>query len=161
MQSKADTVEEYLASLPEDRRVAMTAVRDVVRDSIDDDIEEGMQYGMIGWYVPHRVFPDGYHTNPKLPLPYAALASQKNFMTLYLMNVYADGTEGEGWFRQEWAKTGKKLDMGKSCIRFRSVDDLAFDVIAEAIRRVPSGRHVEQYVATIASRRKPAKKKRT
>ena len=160
MQSKAATVEEYLASLPEDRRIAITAVRDVVRRSIDDDIEEGMQYGMIGWYVPHRVFPDGYHTNPKLPLPYAALASQKNFMTLYLMNIYADGTEGESWFMKAWAKTGKKLDMGKGCIHFRKADDLALDVIAEAIRRMPSGRHVEKYVATLASRRKPAKKKR-
>lgn len=160
MQSKADTVEEYLESLPEDRRMAMTAVRDLVRSSIDDDIEEGMQYGMIGWYVPHRVFPAGYHTNPKLPLPYAALASQKNYMTLYMMNVYADGTEGESWFRKEWAKTGKKLDMGKSCIHFRKTDDLALDVIAEAIRRVPSGRHIEQYTATLASRRKPAKKKK-
>ena len=160
MQSNAATVEEYLASLPEDRRIAMMAVRDVVRDSIDHDIEEGMQYGMIGWYVPHRVFPDGYHANPKLPLPYASLASQKNFMTLYLMNVYADGTEGESWFRKEWAKTGKKLDMGKSCIRFRKADDLALDVIAEAIKRVPSGKHVAQYVSTLKSRRKPAKKKR-
>jgi hypothetical protein len=159
MQSKAVTVEEYLASLPQDRRIAMTAVRDLVRNSIDDDIEEGMAYGMIGWYVPHRVFPDGYHTNPKQPLPYAALASQKNYMTLYMMNVYADGTEGESWFRKEWAKTGKKLDMGKSCIRFRKTDDLALDVIAEAIKRVPSGRHVEQYVETLASRRKPARKK--
>lgn len=160
MQSKAETVEEYLETLPEDRRIAMTAVRDLVRSSIDNDIEEGMQYGMIGWYVPHRVFPPGYHTNPKQPLPYAALASQKNFMTLYMMNLYADGTEGEGWFRKEWAKTGKKLDMGKSCIHFRKADDLALDVIAEAIRRVPSGRHIEHYVATLASRHKPAKKKK-
>ena len=159
MQSNAATVEDYLASLPEDRRIAMTAVLDLVRSSIDDDIEEGMQYGMIGWYVPHRVFPAGLHTNPKQPLPYAALASQKNYMTLYLMNVYADDTEGESWFRKEWAKTGKKLDMGKSCIHFRKTDDLALDVIAEAIRRIPSGRYIERYTATLASRRKSAKKK--
>src|SRR5687768_18436623 len=135
MQSKAATVKEYLAELPPERREAIAAVRKVVSENVDEDIEEGMHWGMICWYVPHRVFPAGYHTNPKLPLPYAALASQKNYMTLYLMNIYADGSEGESWFKKAWAKTGKKLDMGKGCIRFQKADDLALDVIAEAIRR--------------------------
>ena len=158
MQSKAATVEKYLESLPDDRREAIEAVRKVVLKSVDKDIEEGMQYGMIGWYVPHSVFPDGYHADPSRPLPYAAIASQKNYMTLYMMTVYADGSEGEKWFRSAWAKTGKKLDMGKSCIRFTKVDDLALDVIAEAFRRVPTKEHVENYLASRPVKKKSGKK---
>lgn len=158
MQSKVTTVQEYLDNLPGDRREAIEAVRSVVLKSVDDGIEEGIQYGMIGWYVPHRIFPDGYHADPKQPLPYAGLAAQKNYMTLYMMNVYSDGGEGEQWFRNEWAKTGKKLDMGRSCIRFRKVDDLALDVIAEAFRRVPAKKHIENYVAS-APVKKTSKKK--
>ena len=156
MQSKASTVADYLDSLPEDRRAAIEKVRKVVLENLDDDVEEGMQYGMIGWASPHRVFPDGYQTNPKQPLPYAAIASQKNYMTLYLMTVYSAGGPDEKWFREEWAKTGKKLDMGKSCIRFRKVDDLALDVIAEALRRVPAKKHIETY---LKHRPLPKKKK--
>ena len=88
MQSKATTVDQYLASLPEDRRAALSAVRDVIRKNLDGDYEEGMQYGMIGYYVPHAVFPAGYHADPKQPLPFASLASQKNHMAVYLMCVY-------------------------------------------------------------------------
>ena len=147
MQSKATTVKEYLAELPPDRRKIIAAVRKVVSESVDDDIEEGMQYGMICWYVPHRVFPDGYHTDPKIPLPYAALASQKNYMSLYLMTVYGEGGEDEGWFRAEWEKTGRKLDMGKSCIRFRKIDDLALDVVARAVGRVSTKEYIAAYEA--------------
>ncbi|MCC6130446.1 MAG: DUF1801 domain-containing protein, partial [Acidobacteria bacterium] len=128
MQSKAPTVDEYLASLPEDRRAALAAVRDVIRKNLDPSYEEGMQYGMIGYYVPHSVYPAGYHCDPKQPLPFAGLASQKGHMSLYLMCVYGD-SEQEKWFREEWAKTGKKLDMGKSCVRFKKVEDLALGVI--------------------------------
>jgi hypothetical protein len=92
---------------------------------------------MIGYFVPHRVYPAGYHCDPKQPPPFAGLASHKNYMSLYLMCVYGD-TAHSDWFQKAWAKTGKKLDMGKSCIRFKKVDDLALDVIAEAIRRVPA-----------------------
>lgn len=145
MQSKASTVAEYLESLPEDRREALEAVRKVVLENLDDDVEERMQYGMIGWSIPHRVFPDGYHADPEQPLPYAAIASQKNYLSLYLMTVYSAGGEDEKWFREEWSKSGKKLDMGKSCIRFRSADDLALDVIAGALRRTPPKKHIETY----------------
>src|SRR5437773_7983115 len=116
MQSKASTVKEYLAGMPEDRRAAIQAVREVVLKNLDRDIEEGMQYGMIGYYVPHRVYPSGYHCDPKQPLPFAGLGSQKNHMALYLMCVYLNSKQGE-WLRKEWEKTGKKLDMGKACIR--------------------------------------------
>lgn len=158
MQSKAATVDEYLASLPEDRRAAITAVRDVIRANLDEDIEEGMSYGMIGYGVPHRVYPAGYHCDPTKPLPYAALASQKQYMSLYLMANYCeDEGEDANWFQTQWAKTGKKLDMGKSCIRFKKLDDLALDVIGAAIKRLTARRFIEFYERGLASAGKPAK----
>ncbi|MGC4087989.1 MAG: MmcQ/YjbR family DNA-binding protein [Polyangiaceae bacterium] len=107
----------YLAKLPPERRRALEACRQVILQNLDGDYEEGIQYGMIGYFVPHRVFPAGYHTDPKQPLPFAALASQKQHMAVYLNCVYVSG-DAEQRFRERWAKTGKKLDMGKSCIRF-------------------------------------------
>lgn len=151
MQSKAATVDEYLASLPDDRRAALATVRDVIRKNLDADYEEGMQFGMIGYFVPHRIYPAGYHADPKQGLPFAALASQKNYMSVYLMGLYCGCVEGVSdtalvrWFREAWAKSGKKLDMGKSCIRFKRVDDLALDVLGEAIRRVPARTYIELY----------------
>src|ERR1700691_745313 len=144
MHSGAKSVADYLASLPADRRAAISAVRDAIRANLDADYEEGIQYGMIGYYVPHRVFPAGYHTDPTQPLPFAALASQKNHMALYLMGVYCGCTEGPKgetsdakWFREAWERTGKKLGMGKACVRFKKLDDGALDVVAHAMRRVP------------------------
>ncbi|WP_395407758.1 DUF1801 domain-containing protein [Pseudoduganella sp. UC29_106] len=150
MQSKAATVEEYLAALPEERRAAISAVREVILANLDPQYAEAMQYGMIGYAVPHSVFPAGYHCDPKLPLPFAGLASQKNYMSLYLMGLYwgpgaGDETEDARWFRAAWTQTGKKLDMGKSCLRFKKLDDLALDVVAEAIRRVPVQRFLDRY----------------
>ena len=142
MRSSAMTVAAYLAALPEDRRHAIEAVRKVILDNLDEEYEEGIQYGMIGYYVPHRVYPAGYHCDPRQPLPFAALASQKGYMSLYLMCIY--GNEAlRSWFEQAWAKAGKKLDMGKSCVRFKKLDDLALDVIGEAIRRVPARKYIE------------------
>lgn len=167
MQSKASSVHEYLASLPEDRRAALSAVRDVIRKNLDRDYEEGMTYGMIGYYVPHRVYPAGYHCDPKQPLPFANLGSQKNYLSLYLMCLYGGSGESDSaskhaqWFREAWAKTGKKLNMGKACIRFRKVEDLALDVIGEAIRRVPARAYIEHCEASLrrAKERPPAKRK--
>jgi hypothetical protein len=152
MQSKAATVQEYLAELTPERRAAIEAVRQVILKNLDNDFEEGIQYGMIGYYVPHRVYPAGYHCDPRQPLPFAALASQKNYMSLYLMCVYGDSNHAN-WFKEAWAKTGKKLDMGKSCIRFKKVEDLALDVIAEAVKRVPAKKYVE-HIEAVVSRRK-------
>src|SRR5690242_10319869 len=149
MQSKAPTVQAYLRSLPADRRTAISAVRDLVIKNLDPAYEEGMQYGMIGYYVPHRVYPKGYHCDPKQPLPFASLASQKNYMSLYLMSVYCGCVDGDPasrhaqWFREAWAKTGKKLDMGKACIRFKKLEDLPLELIGEAIRRVPASEYIE------------------
>lgn len=157
MQSKATTVDAYLASLPPDRRQALAAVRKVVLANLDESYEEGMQYGAIGYFVPHSVFPAGYHCDPKQPLPFAGLASQKNHMSLGLMSIYGS-TDEASWFRAAWAKSGKKLDMGKCCIRFRKLEDLPLDVICEAIKRVPAKRYIEQYQASLektAVARKP------
>lgn len=158
MQSTATSVEAYLKELPDDRRAIVAAVRDLVNATVDADIEEGMQYGMICWYVPHRVFPAGYHVDPRIPLPYAALASQKHYLSLYLNATYGAGGEEERWFRREWEKAGKKLDMGKSCVRFKRYEDLVPAVIVESLRRVDSKTHIRNYTATMSlGNRKPAK----
>jgi uncharacterized protein DUF1801 len=152
MQSKATTVEQYLAELPADRRTAIQAVRQVILKNLDRDYEEGMQYGMIGYYVPHHIYLPGYHCDPTQPLPFACLASQKNYMSLYMMPVCDEGTE-ESTFRDAWAKTGKKLDMGKSCIRFKKVDDLALDLIGDTIRRSPVRKWIDYYESVIKTSR--------
>ena len=150
MKSKATTVKDYLASLPEDRRKGIEALRKVIRKNLDKNYEESMLWGMIGYAVPHRVWPLGYHCDPSKPLMMAALASQKNNMTVYLMSVYSDKTE-RAWFQRAWAKTGKKLNMGGCCVRFTKVEDAALDVIGEAIRRTPAMSYVENYVKILAS----------
>jgi hypothetical protein len=158
--SDAKTVEAYLASLPPDRREAIQTVRATILKNLDAEYEEGMQYGMIGYYVPHRVYPAGYHCDPKQPLPFVCLASQKNYMSVYLGCVYSS-SEMEKWFRREWAKSGKKLDMGKSCIRFKKLDDLPVELIGQVVARVPPRKFIEFYEAVIKTSRlrsKPAKK---
>ncbi|HEU5121541.1 MAG TPA: DUF1801 domain-containing protein [Candidatus Saccharimonadales bacterium] len=137
MQSKAKTPDKYLASLPEQRREAISTVREFIKQHLPKGYEEGMNYGMICYYIPLERYPNTYNGQP---LQYVALASQKNYMSLYLMSVYGDM---ESDFRQKYADTGKKLDMGKSCIRFKSVDELALDVIGEAIKSTTP----EQYIA--------------
>jgi hypothetical protein len=118
-----------------------------------------MQYGMIGYYVPHRLYPAGYHCDPRQPLPFAGLASQKNHMSLYLACAYAETDLARG-FREAWARTGKKLDMGKSCIRFRSTEDLALEVIGGLLRRVTALGFIDHYESAIkATPRRPARTK--
>lgn len=158
MQSKAPTVEAYLESLPEDRRLALEAVRKVIRKNLDKNYREGMQYGMIGYYVPHSYYPDGYHCDSKQPLPFAGLASQKNHMSLYIMSNYGDEEE---WFRKKWMKTGKKLDMGKCCVRFKKLEDVPLEVIGEAFKRMPADKYIKYYETAMRNNvaRKEAGKK--
>lgn len=156
MQSPAATVDEYLASLPDARRDALAAVRAVILANLDPLYSEAMAYGMIGYGVPHSVYPDGYHCNPKQPLPFAGLASQKNYMSVYLMGFYVgcsdiEETADMQWFRAAWANAGKKLDMGKACIRFKRVEDLALDVIAKTLRDMPARKYVAEYEEVLAS----------
>lgn len=157
MQSKAKTVAHYLAELPSDRRDALQAVRAVVRKNLPNGYAEGMQYGMIGYFVPHSLYPSGYHCDPKQPLPFAGLASQKNHMSIHLMSIYSDPEE-EAWFRAAWAETGKKLDMGKSCVRFKTIDDVPLKVIGEAIRRIPVKKFIKCYESVIKTVSKRSRK---
>lgn len=155
MQSKATTVKAYLADLPADRRAAIDAVRATILKNLDPKFEEGMQYGMIGYYVPHSVFPAGYHCDPRQPLPYAGLASQKGHLSLYLMCVYMNSELHEP-FVVAWKKTGKKPDMGKACIRFKKAEDLALDVIGATIKRVTAKKYISVYEKNLESMgRKP------
>ncbi len=163
MQSKAATVDAYLESLPADRREAIGAVRRVIRKNLPKGYAEGMQYGMIGYFVPHSVYPDGYHCDPRQPLPFAGIGNQKNHMGLYLMCVYGD-EELRGWFVRAWEASGKKLDMGKACVRFKRIEDVALDVVGEAIARVPVKDYLASYTSKIPASAKrsakPASKKK-
>jgi hypothetical protein len=159
MQSKATTVDAYLAALPQDRRLALQAVREVFLKNVDENIEEGMQYGMIGYYVPHHIYPPGYHCDPKQPLCYAGLASQKNHMSLYMMGCYGESALLD-WFVKAWKKTGKKLDMGKACIRFKRLEDLPLEVIAETLRRMPTKKFIAVYEAAKETMYKRSPKKK-
>jgi hypothetical protein len=156
--SRADTVEQYLAELPEDRRALVAAICEVVNANLPEGYQEAMQYGMIGWSVPHERYPAGYHADPRQPLPLAALAAQKQYVSLYLMGVYCGCVERSAtrepvetdearWFRDAWVATGRRLDMGRSCVRMKRFDDVAFDVIAEAIRRLPVDEYIARYEA--------------
>lgn len=157
MQSAAASVHEYLDALPAERRDIIEAVRDVILANLDSGYSEAMQYGMIGYAVPHSVFPAGYHCDPKQPLPFAALASQKNYVSLYLMGLYFGctcdkETDEAKWFREAWANAGKKkLDMGKSCVRFKKLDDVPLDVIGQAVRRMPAQLYIERYQQGLAT----------
>ena len=144
------TPDEYIASLPEDRRKDVAAVRDVVRRNLPEGFAEGMQYGMIGWYIPLERFPDTYNGQP---LGLAALASQKNYMSLYLNSVYGD-PETERWFNERYEASGKRLNMGKSCLRFTKLEDLPLDVIGETIARVDLDRYLAHYADARGSSRK-------
>jgi hypothetical protein len=145
MKSKASTVEEYLSGLPEDRRAAILAVRKVILKNLPKGYEEVLQYGVLGYVVPLKVFPSGYLNRKNEPLPYICLASQKNYMSIYMMSVYGDA---EAKFRKEYKATGKRLDMGKCCVRFRKLEDLPLDVIGKAVARYPMKKWIEICVSS-------------
>ena len=160
MQSKAKTVAEYIASLPSDQREVLAAVRTVILANLDGGYQETMQYGMVGYSVPHSRYPAGYHCDPKQPLPFAALAAQKNSFSLHLMGLYMNPSELK-WFTQAWKASGKKLDMGKACVRFKKLDDVALDVVGEAFRRVSADAWIATYETSLAgnAQRKASAKK--
>jgi Domain of unknown function (DU1801) len=141
MRSPARSVEEYLGSLPADRRVALAAVRNVVLDSLPAGYEEGVQYGMITYFVPFSRLPETYNGQP---LGYISLGSQKHHLALYLMGVYGD-ERIKRRLREGFEKAGKRLDMGKSCLRFKQLDDLPLDVIGEIVAAVPIDEFIKQY----------------
>ena len=145
MQSTAKTPNEYFDTLPEDRRPVMMTLRKVIGKNLPKGFAEVMQYGMPGWVVPHSMYPAGYHCDPKQPLPFLGIASQKQYIAVYHMGIYADPTLLE-WFRTEYAKqSNAKLDMGKSCIRFRKPDQIPMSLIGELASKVTPRRWIEIY----------------
>lgn len=131
MQSKATTVDQYLAELPTDRQPVMEKLRKLVKKNIPKGFQECMNYGMIGYVVPHKLYPGGYHCTPELPLPFMNIASQKNFIAVYHMGIYSDPKLLK-WFTDAYTKLGiGKLDMGKSCIRFKNMSKIPYDLIGE------------------------------
>jgi hypothetical protein len=169
MQSSAKTVTQYLKELPADRREAISAIRGAILANLPKGYEECMSYGMIGYVVPHSIYPKGYQCNPKLPLPFVNLASQKNHMAFYLMCCYCD-PDLKAWFEKAWKAAGKKFDMGGGCVRFKKLEDVPLDVIGQLVARFPVDlyiRRIEEVFAKNAAERaakkvaakKPAKKK--
>ncbi len=131
MQSTSNTPDEYLQSLPADRKIAMEALRKVILNNLPKGFNEEMNYGMIGYVVPHTIYPSGYHCSPELPLPFMNIASQKNFVAVYHMGMYADKKLLD-WFTAEFPKhSNAKLDMGKSCIRFKKMEHIPFALIGQ------------------------------
>lgn len=145
--AKAKTIEAYLNELPLNRRLIIEEVRDVILKNLPEGYRESMQYGMIGYGVPLSLFPEGYLGDKKTPLPYAGLASQKRYCSLYLMSLYGH-KKAEQWLREAFQNAGKKLNMGKSCVRFRTLDDLPLDVVGQAIARVPAKKYIALYTAS-------------
>lgn len=147
MQSTAATPSEYFETLPEDRKVAMIKLRDVINQNLPEGFKEGMGYGMLGWAVPHSIYPAGYHCNPKLPLPFFSIASQKNFIAVYSMGLYADKNILD-WFVGEYPKYVKsKLDMGKGCVRFKKPEVIPFELIGELASKMTPQQWIELYEA--------------
>ena len=155
--SAARTVEEYLAELAPEQRTAIEAVRTVVKKRLPKGYKEGMEYGMIYYFIPLSRYPETYNGHP---LCYAGLAAQKNYNAVYLMGVYGDDDKAKA-FKDAFAKAGKKLDMGKSCVRFKAADDLALDAIGDAIAAMTPDEYIAMYeqsrLQTKAGQRKAAK----
>ncbi len=149
MKYTATTPDQYVAQLPEDRKLAIGRLREVIRTHLPPGFEETMSYGMIGYVVPHSLYPAGYHCDPKLPLPFMNIASQKNFIALYHSGIYADAELLE-WFLEAYAQLGiGKPDMGKSCIRFKKPERIPFDLIGELCTRMTPQAWIARYEAAI------------
>lgn len=145
MQYKAISPEDYISQIPKERQEAMEKLRKVIKDNLPKGFEEGMNYNMIGYYVPHSIYPNGYHCDTKLPLPFMNIASQKNFMALYHMGMYAK-KEILDWFTLEYPKHCKyKLDMGKSCVRFKKIEDIPYDLIGQLTAKISVDEWIQVY----------------
>ncbi len=144
MQSKATTPEQYIDELPEDRKAIVSAIRNAIKNNLPKGFEEVIGYGMLGYVVPHSIYPSGYHCNPKLPLPFINVASQKNYISVHHMGLYASKPLLD-WFLVEWEKhSTKKIDMGKGCIRFKKAEDVPLKLIEALAKKVT----VEKYIET-------------
>ena len=157
MQIKASTPQEYVSKLPEERKAAIKKLRAIIRKNLPEGFKETMNYGMIGYVVPHTIYPDGYHCDPKLPLPFMNIASQKNFIAVYHMGIYSDPKLMK-WFTTEYPKhTKQKLDMGKSCIRFKKTDQIPYDLIGKLASKVSPKEWINTYEKHVRGARKKSK----
>ena len=144
---------QYLDELPEERKEPIQKLRQQILENLPDGMEETMNYGMLGYVVPHSVYPDGYHCTPELPLPFMNLASQKNFVAVYSMSIYAK-KEILDWFTSEYAKRCKyKLDMGKSCIRFKRMNDIPYELIGELTAKISTDEWIRLYEDSYKNRK--------
>lgn len=149
MQYRATSPDDYISQIPEDRQEAAKKLRKIILDNLPKGFEEGIQYGMIAYYVPHSIYPDGYHCDPNIPLPFMSFASQKNSINLYHSGVYAV-PKIHDWFVSEYPKHSKqKLDMGKSCIRFKKIDQIPYKLIAELCTKLSVNEWIAIYEANI------------
>jgi len=152
MQYKAETPEDYISQLPEERKGPITNLRNAILKNIPKGFEETISYGMIGYVVPHSIYPDGYHCTPKLPLPFLNIASQKNFIAVYNMGIYTK-KDVYDWFVTEYPKHCKrKLDMGKSCIRFKYLDDIPYQLIGELSSKITVEQWIDYYDSALKNR---------
>ncbi len=153
MPSTDKTVNDYLNILPEDRKEAFSKLRERILKTIPKGFEEQMSYGMLGYVVPHSIYPNGYHCNPKLPLPFISIGSQKNFIILHHLGIYANPALLE-WFTNEYPKhSTQKLDIGKGCIRFKKMDQIPFDLIGELSGKMSVEDWIECYETQIKNRK--------
>jgi len=145
MQSSAATPQEYIDSLPEDRKAAIDKLREVISTNLPSGFEECISYGMLGWVIPHAIYAPGYHCDPKLPLPFLSIASQKNFVAVYHMGVYADAALYD-WFVGEFPNHSKfKLDMGKSCIRFKKPEAIPYELVGQLVSKMTPQNWIDLY----------------
>lgn len=148
MKYEASSVDEYLDAIPEERKPAFGKLLEVIQQNLPEGFAETMLYGMPAFVVPHTMYPDGYHCNPKDPLPFINIASRKNFIALYHMGIYAD-PELLAWFEAEYPKHSKtKLNMGKSCIRFKNIKTIPYELIAELVKKMPPEKWIGIYEAS-------------
>jgi uncharacterized protein YdhG (YjbR/CyaY superfamily) len=149
MNIKAESVEDYLEQLPVERKQVLCKLRQVIQDHLPEGVEETMSYGMIGYVVPHSVYPPGYHCDPKLPLPFINLASQKNHVALYHCCIYAAPGLTQ-WFESEYPKhSSAKLDMGKGCIRFKKMDQIPYALVGELVGKVSVNEYIRLYESNV------------
>ena len=149
MTSDAKTPEAYISALPQERKDAVSKLRKVILKNLPNGFTETMGYGMLGYVVPHSIYPDGYHCDPKTPLPFMSVASQKNFIAVYHMGVYAH-KEIYDWFVNEYPKySNRKLDMGKSCIRFKKIDEIPYKLIGELASKMTTEKWIKIYETAI------------
>lgn len=144
MQSKATSIDQYISELPEDRKIIIKQLVETIRENIPEGFGEGMGYGMPAWFVPHSIYPKGYHCDPRQPVPFLSIASQKNHISFYHMALY----EGSllNWFLEEWSKTSsRKPDLGKSCLRFKKAADIPFELLGRLISRISVTSWIDTY----------------